>query len=327
MNGQQTFRARLRVRLGKALSSDDFVLVAKIGGREVEIKSERKDETLRNAKWVEFTTGGFPSKEEAQAFGEQLRTIAGIVGVCTRVGIDVGDDKSTTSITEEWARSLGIMKSEKRIHPNIHGLMIHPDDGLSRFPKGGFQGYVTHDPTQIVKAVEGFGLALPQALSTAEIGVRLLNRALMSVEPLTQIVLALSVVEALGQDEKWTENQASILQRLADNLEAGDDGDEEIKEVAHALRRNVHRISLRQGVLRVLQRLHFGHLKKEWDRLYEMRSGVFHGTQHLDEKETLQLAADCVTLCGKIVIALLKQEGIQVPSVADAHYPTETPEQ
>lgn len=323
MSENEKFRARLRVRLGKALTSDDPVLVAKIGGREVEIKSQTKDETLRNAKWVVFTAGGFESEAAAQAFGEQLRTIAGIVGICTRLGIDVGEDKPTTWINEEWARSIGLIREEERIHPNVHGLMVFPDDGLSRIAATSMQGVVTADPTQLLKAAENLGETLPIALSIAEAGVRILNLALMSAEPLTQVVLSISVVEALGQDENWTENQRSILKRLADNLEIGDNVNPESQEIADALRRSVHRIGLRQGVLRVLARLKLEHLKKEWDRLYAMRSGVFHGTQHLTEPEMNQLAQDSITLCGKIVIALLSQEGIEVPAIAETHFPNE----
>jgi hypothetical protein len=320
MTKDETFRARLRVRLGKALTSDDLVLVLKIGGREVEIKSQTKDETLRNTKWVVLTAGGFDSQAEAQAFGEQLRTIVGVLGVCARLGIDVGNDRPTMWINEDWARSLDLIKEEERIHPNVHGLLVYPDDGLSRFPGGGMEAVVTTDPVQLLQTAESLGKALPIALTTAEAGVRILNLALMSAEPLTQVVLAISVVEALGQDEKWTENQISILNRLATNLENENESDTESKEIADALRRSLHRTGLRQGVLRVLSHLNLEHLKKEWDRLYTMRSGVFHGTQPLTDSEINQLAQDSITLCGKIVITLLHQDGMEVPAVAKKNY-------
>jgi hypothetical protein len=323
MNETVPFRARLRVRLGKPLTSDSLALVLRIGGREIEIKSQNKDELLRNAKWVVFSSGGFLSATEAQAFGEALRTIVGIVGISARLGIDVGEDKATTWINEEFARSLGLIKSNERVHPNVHGLIVHPDDGLSRFPAGNFEAVATSSPTQLIDAAESFVSELPQGLSAAETGVRLLNRALMSAEPLTQVVLAISVVEALGQNEEWSESQKFILNGLAESLESSDHTDEENKEIGDALRRSVHRISLRQGVLRVLTKLQLEHLKKEWDRLYGMRSGVFHGTAHLSEPEISKLAQDCLTLCGRIVIELLKQEGIHVPPVAEIHYPTE----
>jgi hypothetical protein len=321
MNQNQVFRARLRVRLGMALNSDELILIAKVGGREVEVRSVNSDEKLRDAKWIVFGSGGFASEAEAQAFGEQLRSVAGIVGFCLRLGIDVGEDKTTTWVNEEFARSIRLIGPDERLHPNVHGLTIHPDDGRSRFPSTSATLSGAYSPTQLVQAIEGFGIDLPPPLSGAEVGVRLLNRALMTSEPLTQVVLAVSVVEALGQDEKWTEKQRCNLQALAELMETGHHTDQEDKEIADALLRSVHRISLRQGVLRVLTRLKLEHLKKEWDRLYGMRSGVFHGTEHLSETEIRQLAQDCITLCGKIVIALLKEEGIGVPEITANTYP------
>src|SRR6185437_10379727 len=94
MNEKEKFRARLRVHLGKALTTDELSLVVRVAGREVEIKSQAKDESLRQTKWIILTAGGFDTEDEARTFGEQLRAIAGIVGVCERIGIDVGDDRA-----------------------------------------------------------------------------------------------------------------------------------------------------------------------------------------------------------------------------------------
>jgi uncharacterized protein YodC (DUF2158 family) len=45
-------------------------------------------------------------------------------------------------------------------------------------------------------------------------------------------------------------------------------GNPETLEIASALKRSLHRIGLRQGVLRVLERIGQSALKSEWDRLY-----------------------------------------------------------
>ena len=157
-------------------------------------------------------------------------------------------------------------------------------------------------------------------MTAAEAGVRILNLALMSAEPLTQVVLSISVIEALGQEENWTERQKVFLTRLARDVEnAGGAGNDE-KEIADALRRSMHRIGLRQGVLRIFVRLDISHLKKEWDRLYAIRSGVFHGTKRLSEPEMHELAQAAMTLCGKVLIALLRRDDIPIPAISEKHY-------
>ena len=71
--------------------------------------------------------------------------------------------------------------------------------------------------------------------------------------------------------------------------------------------------ALRQGVMRVLSSLGLNDLRNEWDRLYPLRSGVFHGTADLNEHDIDQLATDIVTFSGRIILALLKRDGIKLP--------------
>lgn len=305
--------------MSRALTCDEHSLMVRINGREVEIKSQDNAETLRTAKWIVLTTGGFISEEDAQSFGERLKSIVSIAGMCTRNGVDVGEDRATTFIDESWAREIGLIRPEERIHPNVHGLIVFPDDRLSRFPLSNPSVVVTADPASFVSAIEELGHVAPQALVVASAGVRILNLALKSQEPLTRVVLAISVIEALGQEENWTESQRAILSSLA--IEVESTGGTEEKEIAEALRRSLHRIGLRQGVLRVLARLGLEHRKKQWDKIYGLRSSVFHGTQQIAEHEMHELAQSSITLCGQILIALLIQGGVAIPSVARKHFP------
>jgi hypothetical protein len=285
----------------------------------VTIKSHKKGEPLREAKWLVLNASGFETEGAAQEFGEQLRQIVEIVALCVRLGVDVGQDRPTGWINEEWARSIGMIEPHERLMPNVHGLMVIPDDDLTRIMLLEAEAMVTADPAQVLTGINGLGRQMPIQLANSVTGVRILNLALMSQEPLTQVVLALSAVEALGQGETWTERQRALLSELADQVDRGSDAEQQ--EVAEALKRSVHRIGLRQGVMRVLSRLGLSHLRKEWDRLYSLRSGVFHGTAHLTEQETHELARAAITLCGTIVLAVAQRDGIQVPAIAKTHFP------
>ena len=83
----------------------------------------------------------------------------------------------------------------------------------------------------------------------------------------------------------------------------------------------LHRFGLRQGVTRVLARLGLQHLRKEWDRVYGIRSGLFHGTAQLAEHEIAELANSAITLCGRIILTLAEGDGVTLPSVSDVHFP------
>lgn len=297
------------------------MLKAEIADREVTIRSQKDGQPLNEAYWLIFGAKGFKTEEEAREFGNQLRQIVEIAALCTRLGVNVGDDRSGAWMSREFALSMGLIQPHERMMPNVHGLMVLPDDDLSRFLTVEGHGKVMHEPAQLVTSLNELGRQVPVQVSAAAAGVRVLNLALMASAPLAQIVLALSAVEELGQGESWSEGQKALLEELADQVTRDADNDAERREVADALRRSLHRIGLRQGVMRVLARLELDHLRKEWDSIYKRRSGIFHGTARLTENEISELAQASIDLCTKIVLAVAKVEGLQVPTATGTYFP------
>jgi hypothetical protein len=317
------YRVRLRVRLAMPLNSTDISRVVNLVGREVTIVSEENDQKLADSKWVVLKARGFASEEEASEFGAQLRLIIELAGACCRLGVDAGGPNSPAfSMNEAFARSLGLIKPHETLYPNVHGLTILPDDDAIRFPSVKATGTSHFDPVLFEGALTELAAGQQVQLSTGAQGVRLLNLALINPQPLAQVVLAISAVEALGQDEKWTDTQAALLAQLAAQVEADASGqDDERMEIADALRRGLHRFGLRQGVMRVLATLGLQHLRKEWDRVYRIRSGLFHGTAQLAEHEVGELATSAITLCGRIILTVAERDGVTLPSVSDVNFP------
>jgi len=104
-----------------------------------------------------------------------------------------------------------LIKEHERIAPNVHGLAILPDDDYTRFPVTNAHATVTANPEHFTSALRELGENGDTGFGRAVDGVRLLNLALMTSEPLAQIVLALSAVEELGQNEKWSEAQKALI--------------------------------------------------------------------------------------------------------------------
>jgi hypothetical protein len=310
-------RVRLRVRLAKALDTSDVMLSQTVAGREVTIASQALNQPLSEALWIILSARGFLSEEEARSFGEQLCTITELAGLCSRLGIDLGVGKPTMWMSEDLARSVGLILPHQSLLPNVHGLAIVPDDDSIRFPSVQVEAKVRALPDHFVGALVELGAALPVQLPKSAEGVRILNLALINPEPLAQIALSLSCVEALGQNENWTEAQAELIDELATQVEtSASEQDAERLEVAKALRRSFQRIGLRQGVLRVLDRLNLRQLQKEWDRIYGLRSGLFHGTVRLSEPEIAELAVASISLCGRVILALAATERVRLPSIS-----------
>jgi hypothetical protein len=319
------FRIRLRVRVAKGLTTEATSLHFMLANKDVTISSQTKEEPLSKAKWIVLNARGFSTDEAARQFGTRLRSILQLAALSSRLGVDAGEDNPTAWVNEEFARSTGLLKEHERIAPNVHGLAILPDDDNTRFPVINAEATVTADPEHFLSALEEAGEN--GEIGSAANAVRLLNLALMTSEPLAQMVLTFSAVEELGQNEKWSEAQEALIKQLAEAAEASMEGTAaERTEVAGAIRKGLFPLSLRQGVMRLLSRLDLHDLRKEWDRLYGIRSGIFHRTARLSDSETRQAAVDTVTLCGRVVLAIVAKDGTRVPSIAATHFNISAPD-
>jgi len=97
---------------------------------------------------------------------------------------------------------------------------------------------------------------------------------------------------------------------------------DERDEVAAAIKGSVRKITLRQGVLRLLDSLNLGHLKKEWDALYGQRSTLVHGLAPKPGADYNQLAIAIVSLCGQILLKVISKEVPLANSHVDKFYKT-----
>ena len=317
---------RLQVRLGKRLNTDDNSLSAIVDGHEVSITSRNSDESISKAQWIVFEARGFPSEHKARAFGEMLQLAISIAGLCSHVGVDRGRDRALSRVNEAFFRAEGLIEPHQRIAPDIHGISVIPDDGNSvRMLLGMPSLTVLANSDQFVGAIEE--LPFPQLAEAAESGVlellsmpmRFLNLALMTEDRRGQVVLALSAIESLIRHEKWSHRQKTWITTTASALERSED--DEMGEVAKRLRDILqYRTTLRQGVFAVLRRNGLEHLKSEWDAVYSLRSELFHGHRNLDRSEMNELARKAVNLCITVVLAIVRNTGIELPEVATIHF-------
>ena len=319
------FRTRLRVRLAKPLTTTEKSYVFVVGGKNVILGSQDRAGTLEGATWVVFRAGGFETEKEAQEFGQHLKSIVDFAGVCDRLGFDVGQDRATSVFTQAGIEAIiptlpGTSENDRYWGANIHGLMVMPDDEHNRILQVNIEAKVTADPKQFYGCIAELGENWPPVKPTVTKGLWLLNQALLTSESVAQIVLAIAAVEEMGQDEKWSPNQLQIIERLqAQVMDSADLGEERL-EVASALK-SIFKLSLRQGVLRLLVRVGLPHLKTEWDAIYGERSALVHGTAGITDRQLEELATKTVSICGAIVLATAQLDGCKIPAAARLHFP------
>jgi hypothetical protein len=302
MTGQQTYRARLRFRLNKKLHIASREHKISVKGRDLVLAPPLPNVDIADSDWLVFNTRGFSSEEEARGFGHQLRAALEVSSVAARVGVDAGRDLAN-AFRKQLRQQTGHLMRD-----NIHGLDVFVDDPLVPIFAVQMTATVRASPDPFLGDLDAlFDVAVNLTKRTQDV-ILLLNAALMQSNPVAQIVFAFSAVEMLGQQRPWTDEQKRLLAQLATAAKASTLASVgERAEVADAIR-NSHGLTLLQGVLRLLDDLGLGDLKKPWDAIYKERSTLVHGLAPQPGVDYTDLAHRAVGLCGRILLKVVAAE-------------------
>ena len=307
-----TYRTRLRFRLLKKLNITEAEYRFEIAGHEVVLSAPTPGQAIQDSEWLVMNTRGFGGEAEAVDFGHRLRAAIELSSVATRLGVDAGRDLPTSALAS-FVKDAIEKKTGALIRDNIHGVDVFVDDpNVTIFGISGTDTVLANHEPFLPLLGELYTVATSTSEQAKDV-ILLLDYALLRPEPVAQIVFAFSAVETLGQDETWTVEQKSLLKELTKQVASSSIGsDAERSEVMDALRKGLHRLSLRQGVLRLLDRLGLAHLKPQWDELYSERSTLVHGLAPRPGADYSALAHKTVSLCGRI---LLTATAFEVPAV------------
>ena len=325
------YRLWLKFRIGKPLATEDNALTASIAGGTVTIESENRGEPLSKTSWLVMNCRGFETEAQAREFGEELRRATHLVGLCNRVGVDAGDpgeDLTMSWLNPEVFRSVN---PDKRLAPDVHGIVVLPDDGNTVFFRGRARAQVRANADHFVRSLEE---CLPEndplrsGSPSIRRAVRVLNLAEIHQDPIAKLVLAVSTIEGLATDPPWTDGQQELIESAAAWLERAHGDREEAMQVVEAIRQ-VRKESIRQRIRKLLQANDLSNVWRDWDRLYKRRSGLFHGRSeegsehrgsHLEESALHALGQEAIKLSARIVLSMAKREGIAVPGRAKVHF-------
>ena len=338
MEEKITYRLWLKLRVGKALATEETALTASVAGRTVTIESTSQSEPLSKASWLVMGCRGFETADDARKFGEKLRRAAHLAGLCARVGVDAGDpgeDRTVSWVNPAILRRSGGLNPDTRIGPDLHGILILPDDGKTVFIRlGQARGTVSSNAGDFVRTLEE---ALPEIdvfggdSPSIRRAIRVLNLAEINTDPIAKVVLAISTVEGLATDPPWTDEQQKFIENSVAWLERTHADGEETRQVAEAIRR-IRRNSIRQRLRKMLVSNDLSVVWRDWDNLYKKRSRLFHGGKrdgsehrgdYLVESEVHALGQEAMKMCTKIVLSMAKRRGIAVPGCAKVHFGVE----
>lgn len=277
-----------------------------IDGRTVTLESQTKEQPLNQAKWVITGVNGFASEAEALAYGVKLRRAIQLASLQSRNGVDCGKDAPTSAwgnaVKREFFAQSGI-----HMRDDVHGIDVFKNDGKSVFMNFNADVQVHAGVAPFMQSLIQFYPWMDKITPKVDRIVIMLNNVLMNPEPVARIVLAISKIEGLGQDQEFTDGQKELLVELANVASrATTVSVEKSREIQDAILK-IHKVSLRQGVLRLFKVAGLN-LKKEWDQIYSERSTLVHGLAPQPGVDYGPLAHRTVGLCVRVMHRLIALE-------------------
>lgn len=320
MSEQPTYRARFRLRVVKNLHIDGDSHELLVAGHPVVLSAHDKAKKIMDSDWLVMNARGFQSEHEARSFAARLKVAAEFASAAVRFGVDTGIDTPTSGFGRA-VKELLLKEHDVIVRDNVHGIDVFEDDPRVRISSFAGNLTVRASPESFLTGLDQFFEATDRVTQKAREITLLLNYALMRTDPVAQIVFAFSAVEMLGQGQSWSEGQRALLASLAEQAKASPHiSDAEREEVSAAISKGLHKLSLRQGVLRLLDELGLGHLRKPWDDLYGQRSTLVHGLAPKPGADYNSLAFEVTSLCGHILLTAITREVGISSSYAAKHY-------
>ena len=320
VSNSETFRARFRFRLQKKLNIESKEYRFSIGTNDIVLSPPAPDVDICDSEWLIMNAREFASEDEAKKFAERLKAACEVSSVATRLGVDSGMNLPTSGVGELIKRQ-ALEESGIKLRDNVHGVDVFPDDPNIRIFSINATGTVRASPDPFLADLSDLYDVVENSSQQTRDIVLLLNYALMRPEPVAQIIFCFSAVEMLGQNEDWNAAQKQLLGELAIAAKKSEIGSElEREEVATAIQKGMYKLSLRQGVLRLLTSLELEHLKPTWDELYGRRSTLVHGLAPKPGADYGELAFKTVSLCGQILLKEIAREIKGVNNHVDKFY-------
>ena len=292
---------RLGFRIAKAIASDDEKITREVAGRTLTLRPHIGAK-LSEANGMVATVHGFETEEDASSYSAALRIGMLISAIERQNGLDLGSNDAAP----HFSKIIHDMIAEKgcKILPSIHGEIIYKREGNEIALNFSAEGKVMESVDIYFQYLEN---ALQESLKPSErqlAALELVSMAGMAREPMSAAALNISAVEMLASAEPWSPAQLALLSKLqqqANNEEGLPTG--EAHEVSEAVKRSFK--SIRQSIKRLILNELFLEkvIWRRFDKVYGLRSAVFHGSAAFDRKLHMSLSVEAGELCRQIVLS------------------------
>lgn len=271
------FSFRLRFKTAKGFTTDDnhFLLFSN-DSLETNLAAIPASTTLKDARWLHVKSAGYKTAEDAMLAAERLRRQLLLAGTIRWMGFDLGLDKVTTALGEEFRAQLEEQQGY-RIRNSIHGIDIYEEEESreTKFVDISAQGTVTADPSAFLDTMKAVEHKV-DTLSKAQImSMSLLNDSLSMSSSDSQLLARVTSMEVLCERKRRSGPLVQALEHLTKvlaELTLNDEDRELLKN--HLL--NGKKESIGEACRRHVATL-LGEQKIEtFDQIYKARSHLVH---------------------------------------------------
>lgn len=262
------------------------------------ITLEPGEETQAGGQWVIAKLDGFGTEEEARSAGERLGDVLLVAGAISKLGIDVGFNRSTVQFFSAFLDAISVTKGTEQ-RAETHGLMVYEKDTVE----------ILHMQIRmrVVLGVKGFRERLsPWTKLSSSLTYRqrncaaLINDSFFVNRAEAQFVLRISAVEALCEP---IDRESQYLSGIAD-LEKYLAQQKLSMEIRTALQQTLEKAKLpttRSAYLAKFRTLCSEREAKAFDELYRKRSKLLHSG--LGRGELQEAANDALDLAVRVLEA------------------------
>lgn len=297
MNAIYSFR--LRFKTTKGFTTDDSKLLVFHNGREDYLAATPAPTTLKEAKWLEVRSTGYATKEDATLAADKLRRHLLLAGTIRWMGFDLGLDRATTLLGEEFRAQLEAQRGY-RIRDSIHGADVYEEEECreTKFVDMSLQGSVTADPSVFINTMKAVEQKIADLSNAQIVSMSLLNDSLSVSSSDSQLLARVTAMEVLCERKR---RSALLVQALEQFSKASDELalDNEERELLKSFLLNGKKESIGEACRRHVGTL-LGEQKIEtFDRIYKARSHLVHagkgrGTTAEVADEALKFATELI---------------------------------
>lgn len=274
------FGVLLQFGLAPAFMSNEQQIAFDLMGHRAVLKAKGK--SLAEAPRATISIDGFVSESAARQFAEPLQDVAAMAALKANLGIDV-ETKPPMYLNPEITE-IQLYKYGVYLRPVANGVHVFPKDYPTLWSESEGPRIFTVPPQSFLEELNTAYRTWRGPLSeNMRHALHLRVQAQMGGDSLAEFVLAIASVEALTPDEFWNNAQRKALDDVAAQVRSMLDlSANEIDEIVERITKQ-RKLSVNQGFRRLFDRLGLAHIRRDWDRVYSIRSKVLHGDASLNE--------------------------------------------